>query len=148
MGPSESSAAALEYAFEEYPGARVSVLHVTDARSSIGPFGGRDPCEYVIPDSLEENEELCPSPDRFTWAQRRRAERALARALELADRNDREIELVVRSGNAAREIVDYAEEQAVDRIVIADHPQTTLRPLFRSVPDSVADTSSRPVTTL
>lgn len=149
MGQTEASAAALEHAFEEYPDARITVLHVTVGSGPLDLFGSRDPCEYVIPEAaIEGHEELIPAPDLFTQAQRRRAEHVLARAYELAQEYDREIELDVRSGGAAREIVDYAEEHGVDRIVVADHPPTELRPLFRSVPESVADNATTPVTTL
>ena len=149
MGRTEASESALEYAFREYPDAKISVIHVTVASGPLNLFGRRDPCEYVIPELVGEgSEELLPAPDLFTRAQRHRAEHVLARAYELAEAYDREIELVVRSGGAAREIVDYADEASVDRIVIADHPPTELRPLFRSVPESVSETADAPVTTL
>ena len=149
MGRTDASDAALEYALEEYPAAKISVLHVTDAAGPFARFGGRDPCEYVIPElTAERSAELLPTPDRFTRAQCRRAEQVLDRARELAERHDREIEPAVRSGGAAREIADYAEEHAVDHIVIADHPPTAFRPVFRSVPESVSRNASTPVTTL
>ena len=50
MDRTDASDAALEYAFEEYPEAEISVLHVTDAAGPLARFGGRDPCEYVIPE--------------------------------------------------------------------------------------------------
>lgn len=149
MGRNETSEAALEHALQEYPEAKVSVLHVTVASGPLDLFGGRDPCEYVIPEAaVEGSGELLPAPDLFTQAQRRRAERVLARAYELAKQHDREIEPIVRSGGAAREIVDCAEEETVDRIVIGDHPPTEFRPIFRSVPQSVAANTTTPVTTL
>ncbi|QSW98677.1 universal stress protein [Haloterrigena alkaliphila] len=149
MDRTDASDAALEYAFEEYPAARVSVVHVTVPAGPLARFGGRDPCEYVVPElTADRNAEPLPTPDRFTRAQCRRAEGALARAHELAERYDREIEPVVRSGRAATEIAAYADERAVDRIVIADHPATTFRPIFRSVPDAVANTTATPVTSL
>ena len=149
MDRTEASETALEYAFEEYPEATISVLHVTDAAGPLGRFGGRDPCEYVIPElTADGSTEVLPAPNRFTRGQCRRAADALDRARELAERSDREIDPAVRSGDAAREIADYADEHAVDRIVIADHPPTTLRPFFRSVPDSVADNTATPVTAL
>lgn len=149
MDRTDASDAALEYAFEEYPDARISVLHVTAPAGPLGRFGARDPCEYVVPElTADGNTVVLPAPDRFTRAQCRRAADALDRACELAERYDREIDLAVRSGNAAREIADYADEHAVDRIVVADHPPTTFRPLFRSVPDSIANETATPITAL
>ncbi|ELY61917.1 universal stress protein [Natronolimnohabitans innermongolicus] len=148
IGRTDASESALEYAFEEYPEARISVVHVTVSSGPFRLFGGRDPCDYVIPEAIGESADLLPAPDRFTQAQRQRAERVLARAYEFAQRYDREVDLVVRSGGAAREIVDYADEHGVDRIVVADHPSTAFRPLFRSVPESVAHNTTTPVTTL
>lgn len=149
MDQTDESDAALEYAFEEYPHAKISVLHVTVPAGPLSRFGSRDPCEYVIPElTIGGNTKLLPAPDRFTRAQCRRAADALDRAREIAEHCDREIDLAVRSGNAAREIADYADEHAVDRIVVADHPPTTVRPLFRSVPDSIANNTSTPITAL
>ena len=149
MDRTNASKTALEYAFEEYPDAEISVLHVTDAAGPLARFGARDPCEYVIPELTADGcTEVLPTPNRFTRAQCRRAADALDRARGVAERYDSEITPAVRSGDAAREIVDYADEHAVDRIVIADHPSTTLRPFFRSVPDSVAENTATPVTAL
>ncbi|WP_459809447.1 universal stress protein [Halopiger thermotolerans] len=149
MDRTDASGAALEYAFEEYPDAKISVLHVTVPAGPLGRFGAQDPCEYVVPElTTEGSTVVLPAPDRFTRAQCRGAADALDRARELAEHCDREIDLAVRSGNAAREIADYADEHAVDRIVVADHPPTTFRPLFRSVPDSIANNTSTPITAL
>lgn len=52
----------------------------------------------------------------------------------------------MRSGEAVEEIVAHAQANAVDRIVIADHRKTQLRPVIRTVPESVARKASRPVT--
>lgn len=54
----------------------------------------------------------------------------------------------MRSGEPVEEIVTYADEQDVDHVVIEDHQPTELRPLLRSVSESVARNASVPVTTL
>ncbi|RKD88663.1 universal stress protein [Halopiger aswanensis] len=138
----------LEYAFQKYPNAKITVIHVTAARSSFDPFRNRDPCEYVIPElDSERNEELLPAPDLFTRAQQKRAENVFSRAHELAERYDKEIESVVRSGDETEEVVTYAENHAVDRIIIAEHLSLRLPFFHRNVSKSMAHTTDIPVTT-
>lgn len=137
----------LEYAFQKYPDAKISVIHVTVARSPLDPFRNRDPCEYVIPElGSERSEELLPAPDLFTRAQQKRAESVFSRAFELSELYDKEIEPVVRSGEEADEVVTYAEDHAVNRIIIAERASTELLPFHQSAPESVARTTDIPVT--
>jgi nucleotide-binding universal stress UspA family protein len=147
MGATETSENALEYALQEYPDAAISVVHVTGTSDPFGLFGDRDPEEYMVPEcEFDLDDEVMPDGNAFNRAQRRRAERAFERACELSDEYGREIEPVVRSGEPVEEIVDYAEEQDVDHVVIADHRPTELRPLLRSVSESVARNAGAPVT--
>jgi nucleotide-binding universal stress UspA family protein len=147
MGPNEASENALEYALREYPDATISVIHVTATSDPFGIFGDRDPEEYMVSEcGFELNDEIVPDGNAFNRAQRRRAERAFERACELSDEYGTEIEPVVRSGEPVEEIVGYAEGQGVDHVVIADHQPTELRPLLRSVSESVARNASTPVT--
>lgn len=149
MGPNEASENALEYALQEHPDATISVIHVTATSDPLGLFGDRDPEEYMVPEcEFELDDRVMPDGNAFNRAQRRRAERVFERACELSDEYGTEIEPVVRSGEPVEEIVDCAEERAVDHVVIADHHPTELRPLLRSVSESVARNASVPVTTL
>ncbi|WP_148225474.1 universal stress protein [Haloterrigena turkmenica] len=138
----------LEYAFQKYPNAKITVIHVTTARSPFDPFRNRDPCEYVIPElGSEQSEELLPAPDLFTRAQQKRAENVFSRAYELSERYDKAIESVVRSGDETEEVVTYAENHAVDQIIIAENSLIELPLFHQNVSESVAHTTSIPVTT-
>ncbi|MDL5362408.1 universal stress protein [Halalkalicoccus sp. NIPERK01] len=145
MGATEASETALEHALREHPDARITIVHVTATSDPLGLFGDRDPEAYMVPEcGFDLDDEVMPDGNAFNRAQRRRAERVFDRACELADEHEREIEPVVRSGNAVEEIVTCADERNVDRVVIADHQQTELRPLLWSVPESVARNASPP----
>lgn len=101
----------------------------------------------MIPDcDFELDDELLPDPNSFSRAQRKRAESVFDRACKLSDNYGREIEPVVRSGEAVTEIVDYAESHAIDHIIIGYHEPTELIPIFRSVSESVTRNASMPVT--
>lgn len=149
MGPTEASANALEYALREHRNATISVIHVTATSDPLGIFGDRNPEEYMIPEcEFDLDDEVMPDGNAFNRTQRRRAERVFDRACELADEYGRGIDPVVRSGEPVKGIVTYVEEQGVDRVVIVDHLRMELRPLLRSVLESVARSASTPVTLL
>lgn len=147
MGRSEASEAGLEYALEEHADATVSVVHVTESGDSLGIFENRDPEAYMVAGGdLEREDGRAPDPNSFSRTQRRRAEAVFERASEIAARRDVEVESVVRSGEAVSEIVACAETRGVDRVVIAEHPRTELRPLLRDVSEAVARATDLPVT--
>lgn len=147
MDRAEASDRALEYAFEEYPEATVSVVHVTETGDSFGFLRNRDPEEYMVVDCDSEfDDESLRDPNSFSRVQRKRAEQVIERACELSNRHGREIDPVVRSGDAVSEIVACANDRGVDVIVVAEHPRTALRSLLRAVPESVARNTSLPVT--
>lgn len=149
MDRTEASENALEYTIAEYPDATISVIPVTGTSDPLGLFGDRDPSEFVIPDcEFDLDDELIPDTNSFTRAQRKRAEHVFDRACTLSEQYDREVEPVVRSGEPVEEIVTYAEEQAVDHIVIAEYRRTALCPLLRSVSESLAKNASIPITIL
>lgn len=137
MGRSEDSAAGLRYALDEHADATVSVVHVIDSRAPLRIF-----------ENGEREAEGAPDPDSFSRTQRRRVEAVFERASEIAARRDVDVDLetVVRSGEAVSEIVVCAETREVDRIIIADHQRTGLRPLLRTVPEAVACATDLPVT--
>lgn len=149
MGRSEASAAGLEYALEECVDATVSVVHVVDSSAPLGIFESRDPDAYVVAGSDGDREAGgTPDPASISRTQRRRAESLSERVGEIAARRDVDVdlEIVVRSGEAVSEIVACAETRDVDRVVIAEHPRTGLRPLLRTVPEAVASATDCPVT--
>ncbi|MBV0923646.1 universal stress protein [Halomicroarcula limicola] len=147
MGNTERSERALVFALEEYPEARISVIHVTESSDPLGLFGRREVEDYLIPDrdgGLED--ELVPDGSSFNRAQRKRAEQVFTRACQIADGYGTDIELIVRSGDVVEEIRSYTDAEAVDRIVIADHQPTGVRPRIRGVSASIARHAAPPVT--
>lgn len=149
MDRGDASLETLEYVIREYPEATIAVTHVTEASDPLGLFGMVDPAEYMVPEcGCESGGELVPPEDLFNRAQRRRAERVFDRACSFADSYGREIDLVVRSGDAVEEILTCAAERGVDRIVLPARCRLELRPFRRSVPEAVALRSDAPVTIL
>lgn len=147
MGPTDASEAGLEYALEEHSDATISVVHVTESGDSLGIFENHDPEAYIVDGGdVEGVDGRTSDPNSFSRAQRRRAEAVFERANEIAARRDVEVEAVVRSGEAVSEIVACAEGRDVDRVVIAEHPRTELRPLLRDVHEAVARATDIPVT--
>lgn len=147
MDRGDESASALEHAFEEYPSATVHVLNVTERNDPLDLFGTREPAEYVVAECDVGLDDV-PMPDgnAFNRRQRERAEAVVELACRLSDDYGREIEPVVRSGDAVAEILACADERAVDHIVVADHDRNGFRPILRDVPEAVARRASRPVT--
>ena len=147
MDRSDASASALEYALEEFRGASIHVLHVTERNDPFDLFGSREPAEYVVADCGVELDHV-PMPDgnSFNRHQRERAQAVIERACRLSEARGRDIDPVVRSGGAVEEVLDCAATREVDHIVIAAHRRTGMRPLLRDVPESVARRASRPVT--
>lgn len=96
--------------------------------------------------NFELDDELLPDPNAFSRAQRRRAESVFDRACEISDDYGKEIEPLVRSGEAVKEIMNYAEAHAIDHIIIGHHESPELLPLFRTVSESVTRKASMPVT--
>lgn len=147
MDASETSDAALEYAFERFLGATIHVVHVTSRNDPYDLFGTPEPEEYVVAacDSRLDDE-VAPDGNSFNRVQRKRAERVVDRACSLSEAYGTDIEPVVRSGDAVDEILACADERDVDEIVIGDHRRTELGPLVRGVPESVAREAGHPVT--
>ena len=147
MGRSEASKNALRYALREYPHGHISVLHITEPCDPYNITGNRDPEEYMIADcDIEFDDKLVPDGSLHSRCQRKRSERVFEQACTIAKEYGREITPVVRSGGAIEEIIAYVTDQDVDHVVIGDHPQTKLRPVFKSVPTGVAEQVEQPVT--
>lgn len=112
---SEQSETALETSFELFPDAEVHVLHVLQVTN----VGGEDlKSGYDL--AVESGEEICDT------------------AAEIAAENGRDIETEMREGNATKVIVDYAEENDIDHIVMGSKGRSGLsRLLLGSVAEGV-----------
>lgn len=125
--------AALEHALSQFPEAEIVALTAIDPvaagyASTPGPDGGGYPGEWVE----QANE---------------RADWILDEAVETAAEQGREVETVRVNDRPARAIVDYAEEEELDHIVIGSHGRTGVtRVLLGSVAEKVVRRSPCPVT--
>ncbi|WP_255192533.1 universal stress protein [Natronobeatus ordinarius] len=128
MDDSDPARTALEYACERYPGAELTVLYVAE------------PTESGVYTSM--------TGGRSDHGERRaRAEAVFETARELAAEYDRTVSTELFAGDAARAIVQFAEEAAVDHVVIGSHGRTgASRVLLGSVAETVARRSPTPVT--
>lgn len=148
MELSASSEAALEFALQEYPDATITVLHVLESGDPLDLFGRPEPSEYLVPDAdTDLDGEFMPDPGRFERGQRIRAQEVFNRARRIADGYETEIELAVESGKTARKIAEYAEDHAVDQIIIGDRNYRGVsRALFGNIAASIGRQTSLPVT--
>ncbi|MDL5361247.1 universal stress protein [Halalkalicoccus sp. NIPERK01] len=130
---SKRSTKALEFALGEYPGAEITALHVMDPSDDAIYTGG----ELSVPLDVEEVREQ----------HKRRAETLLEEAREVASDHGVEIDTATRVGKPARAIVEYAEEQDVDHVVLGSHGRSgASRILLGSVAERVARRAPVPVT--
>ncbi|WP_299332941.1 universal stress protein [Haloplanus sp.] len=128
MDDSEMAGRALRYALEVFPGAKVTVLHVS---------GGPSPM-------MGEATEIALSDDPEGVADDH-AEDALDRARAVASECDAEIQTEVRVGHPARTILDRAE--AFDGVVLGSHSGGLMDRLFvGNVAETVVRGSPVPVT--
>jgi nucleotide-binding universal stress UspA family protein len=117
---------ALRYALREFPDASVTVLHVVDL---FDPGYG---------DASDTTYEPLVGSDEWYARVERHAEDLLDEASRLAADHDREVETVSEIGEPARIVVDYADEESVDHVVLGTHGRPDAeRPLFGSVADAV-----------
>lgn len=130
---SEASRAAFEYALEEYPEARITVLHVFDSTHPniyADATGG----------SAEQYEE-------FELANREHGVELLEDAADLAADRGRPVRTALEDGPPTQTIVDYAADHDVDRLVVGTHDESvTSRVSLGSVSQTVAKRTSIPVT--
>lgn len=130
---SDQSGAALGYALEAYPDASITVLHVVDPRD-FRTYGGVE--GWVDMEQLAEQ-------------QRAHAERLVEDARERAADHEIAVTGEVVTGNAPRSIVEYAEENDIDHIVMGSHGRSGVsRVLLGSVAENVVRRSSVPVTVI
>ena len=129
---SEQSQSALRYALENDPEARISVLHVIDpsdaafdAPMTAGPVAAEDWYEEAETD----------------------AEATLEEAVEIAGEYGRQVETEYSVGRPSNTIVDFAEEEGVDEVVMGSHGRSGLsRVLLGSVAEIVVRRAPCPVT--
>lgn len=144
METTASSEAALEFALREYPDARITALHVLESNDPLGLFGRPEPGKYIVPDL---DDDLLPDQGRFEREQCRKAKEVFDRSRRIANEHGRGIELAAESGKTAPKIAEYAENNAVDHIVIGDRNyRGVTRALFGNVAASIGRRTSIPVT--
>lgn len=129
---SEHAATALEYVVENFPDSTVVLLHV------INPAEAGYGTEAALPTVSDE------------WYQERRDD---ARSLldELAGESHNagieDIEQAVEVGRPTSTIVDYADDNAIDQIVMGSHGRSGVeRILLGSVAETVVRRATVPVT--
>ncbi len=128
---------ALRHALAEFPDASITVLHVADLF---------EPGYGANPDFETSYEPLLGSDEWYERAEEV-SEQLFERAREVAAEYDREISTASDIGDPKRIIVEYADEEGVDHIVLGAHGRTEeRRPVFGSVAEIVARRASVPVT--
>ncbi|MFC7045882.1 universal stress protein [Halobacteriaceae archaeon GCM10025711] len=128
---SPQAAAALRYALDEYPDAAVTVLHALDP-TAVG-FRGRAG--------------LLLTRDDWRRLARQEADDVFAAARAVADEFGTDLRTALRVEKPARAVVEYADEQSVDHVVIGTHGDGGVtRVLLGSVAESVVRESPVPVT--
>jgi nucleotide-binding universal stress UspA family protein len=118
---------ALRRVLENSPDASITVLHVVDLF---------EPGYGVYPDFETSYEPLTGSEEWYERAEEV-SEQLFAEAQELADEHDRSISTTSDIGDPRRIIVDYADEEDVDQIVLGAHGRREDRPVFGSVAEIV-----------
>jgi nucleotide-binding universal stress UspA family protein len=120
---------ALEFAFEKFPDATVDALHVIQIPEGYwGAFEGPE----VRPPVTEKAQEY--------------ADGLLEGAREIAADHDRDLDTDIVTGQAHNRIVEYAEDDEYDMIVIGSHGREGVsRVLLGSVAESIARRSPTPV---
>jgi nucleotide-binding universal stress UspA family protein len=128
---------ALRHALREFPDASITVLHVVDLF---------EPSYGAYPDFDTSYEPLMGSEEWYERAEEI-SERLLEEASEIAADHDREVDTASEIGDPKRIIVDYADEEDIDQIVLGAHGRTEgERPVYGSIAEIVARRASVPVT--
>ncbi|SEW27236.1 universal stress protein [Halobacterium jilantaiense] len=128
---SPQSDAALEYALEEFETAEITALNVID------PIEAGYTSQATVPGYSEE------------WFEQSKAaaDELFADAQEVADEYDVELQTATEVGRPSRTIVNYAEDEGVDHIVMGSHGRSGVsRILLGSVAENVVRRSPMPVT--
>lgn len=117
---SAPSQKALEYAAREYPDEEIILLRVLEASDG----------------SLEAGVELLK--EHLKTLRKEQAAETSEEVNEIVNREDLKLELEMTIGKPARKIVEFAEENDVDRIIIGNHGREGVsRVLLGSVAEQV-----------
>lgn len=128
---SDQSRTAFEYALETFPEASITALHAIDPRD-FRTYGGIE--GWVDMEQLADQ-------------QRAHAEQLVEDARAQAEERGITVGTAVVTGKPAQSIVDYAEENDIDHIVIGSHGRSGVsRVLLGSVAERVVRRSPVPVT--
>ena len=120
---------AATYAFEEYPDEEIVLLRVLEMAEGYTGAGIE-----VARDALGERKEEA-------------SETVLSEVRDLAGSSQAEFRTEVRAGNPAREVVELADEENVDHIVVGNHGRTGVsRVLLGSVAEKIVRRAPVPVT--
>ncbi|MDQ2052398.1 universal stress protein [Natronolimnohabitans sp. A-GB9] len=129
LDDSEPARDALEHAFEIYPDADVTALHVVNPSMSM--YRGDTSFNF----------------ERFIELEEETAETLFEMAEELADEHDTSLTTETMIGAPARAIVEFADENDVDQIVLGSHGRSGVsRVLLGSVAEQVVRRATVPVT--
>jgi nucleotide-binding universal stress UspA family protein len=126
---SDQADRALAHAMRVFPGARLTLLTVIDP--STGFSGPNAPGTAEV------------------WYQsaRERADELLAAARDTAEAEGMEVETVVETGRPASVVIDYAERNPIDHVVVGSHGREGVsRLLLGSVAETIVRRSPVPVT--
>lgn len=130
---SDDADEAFEYAMEHLPGSTITLVHVVDP-TDVWMYGSED---YFDVEGYQREE-------------RRRRERAEELMDEYADRASErgvDVETVIATGVAAKKILETAETENADHIVMGSRGRSGVgRILFGSVAEEVTRRASVPVT--
>jgi len=120
---------ALDFALDEYPEADLIVLHVVDFVEES--YAGK----------------LLVGPEELRERGRERTEQLFDEVRETAEGHPGGLRTVLEFGKPAREIVDYAEDEAVDLVIIGSHSRSIVsRIVLGDVARTVLERASMPVT--
>lgn len=137
MDGSHLSWRALRHALEEFPGASITVLHVVDLF---------EPGYGAYPDFETSYEPLMGSEEWYERAEEV-SEQLFEEAQELADEYDRGVSTTSEIGDPKRIIVDFADEEEIDHIVLGAHGRREEeQTVFGSIAEIVARRATVPVT--
>ncbi len=127
---SEQAEEALRHALRTHDDAEVVVLHIIDPVGKGGKKGAKATWWNMWYEDREKQ-----------------AEATLEEAREIAEEEGHEITTEIRTGKPSKKIIEYAEEEVVDAIIMGRQGETGLsRVLLGSSADKVARHSDVPVT--
>ena len=129
---SEGSENAFEFALEEFSDTRLTLVHVVNPKSSEKI----QVTEGSIPFDDEKREEIIEESATF-----------LDEYAQDAEEHGIEATKVYKGGEPSEEVVEYAEENEIDHIVMGSHGRSGVsRVLLGSVAEDVTRNSPVPVT--